>query len=86
MKTYKGRYKVKNPAKYAGDHTQVIYRSYWEKFAFMWCETNTEIKSWSSEETIIPYISAIDNRAHRYFIDLKLNMKDGRTILVEIKP
>ena len=86
MKTYKGRYKVKNPKKYDGDHTQVIYRSYWEKFAFMWCENQANIKSWSSEETVIPYISAVDNKYHRYFVDLKLNMMDGRTILVEIKP
>ncbi|OUV20473.1 MAG: hypothetical protein CBC55_09100 [Gammaproteobacteria bacterium TMED95] len=86
MKTYKGRYKVKNPAKYDGDHTQVIYRSYWEKFAFMWCEKQSNIKSWSSEETVIPYISAVDNKYHRYFVDLKINTTDGRTILIEIKP
>ena len=86
MKTYKGKYKVKNPKKYDGDHTQVIYRSMWERFAFKWCEDNPDIKSWSSEETVIPYISAIDNKYHRYFVDLKLNMKDGRTIIVEIKP
>lgn len=86
MKTYKGRYKVKNPAKYDGDHTQVIYRSYWEKFVFMWCEKQSNIKSWSSEETVIPYISAVDNKYHRYFVDLKINTIDGRTILIEIKP
>jgi hypothetical protein len=86
MKTYKGRYKVKNPAKYDGDHTQVIYRSYWEKFVFMWCEKQSNIKSWSSEETVIPYISAVDNKYHRYFVDLKINTTDGRTILIEIKP
>ena len=86
MKTYKGKYKVKNPKKYDGDHTQVIYRSMWERFAFKWCENNADIKSWCSEETVIPYISAVDNKYHRYFVDLKLNMKDGRVILVEIKP
>ena len=86
MKTYKGKYKVKKPKKYDGDHTKVIYRSMWERFAFKWCENNTDIKSWSSEETVIPYISAVDNKYHRYFVDLKLNMKDGRVILVEIKP
>mgnify|MGYP002793936954 CR=1 FL=1 len=58
----------------ASMRTQVIYRSYWEKFAFMWCEKQDDIKSWSSEETVIPYISAIDNKYHRYFVDLKLNM------------
>ena len=86
MKTYRGKYKVKNPDKYAGDHRLVIYRSMWERFAFKWCENNDRVKSWSSEETIIPYVSAIDNKYHRYFPDLKINMKDGRTILVEIKP
>lgn len=86
MKTYKGKYKLKKPEKYDGDHTQVIYRSGWERFAFKWCENQEDIKSWSSEETIIPYISAVDNKYHRYFIDLKLNMKDGSVVLVEIKP
>ncbi len=86
MKTYKGKYKIKKPKKYDGDHTQVIYRSGWERFAFKWCENQEDIKSWSSEETIIPYISAVDNKYHRYFVDLKLNMKDGSVVLVEIKP
>lgn len=86
MKTYKGKYKIKKPEKYDGDHTQVIYRSGWERFAFKWCENQEDIKSWSSEETIIPYISAVDNKYHRYFVDLKLNMKDGSVVLVEIKP
>jgi len=86
MKTYKGKYKLKKPEKYDGDHTQVIYRSGWERFAFKWCENQEDIKSWSSEETIIPYISAVDNKYHRYFVDLKLNMKDGSVVLVEIKP
>ena len=86
MKTYKGKYKVKNPDKYAGDHKLVIYRSMWERFAFRWCENNKDIKSWVSEETVIPYVSAIDNKWHRYFPDLKINLRDGRTILVELKP
>ena len=86
MKTYKGKYKLKKPEKYDGDHTQVIYRSGWERFAFKWCENQEDIKSWSSEETVIPYISAVDNKYHRYFVDLKLNMKDGSVVLVEIKP
>jgi len=28
--TYKGRYTVKNPKKYDGDPTKVVYRSLWE--------------------------------------------------------
>jgi len=28
----------------------------------------------------------VDKRYHRYFMDLKITFKDGKTILVEIKP
>mgnify|MGYP001053267894 CR=1 FL=1 len=86
MKTYKGKFKPKNTSKYDGDHTNVVYRSLWEKYTFMWCDSNSEIKSWSSEETIVPYISAIDNRAHRYFVDLKITTNEGKVFLIEIKP
>jgi hypothetical protein len=47
---------------------------------------NSQIKSWSSEEVVIPYLWDVDKRYHRYFMDLKIKFKDGRTILVEIKP
>lgn len=83
---YSGRYKVKNPKKYDGDHTDVVYRSLWEKHAFKWCDDNPKVKRWSSEEVIIPYLYEVDKRYHRYFMDLKLIMEDGSTWLVEIKP
>jgi hypothetical protein len=47
---------------------------------------NANVKGWSSEEVVIPYRWDIDKRMHRYFMDLKITYKDGRTILVEIKP
>ena len=84
--TYKGRYRVKNPEKYKGDYSNVVYRSLWEKHAFKWCDQNSEIKYWSSEETVIPYLYEVDKRYHRYFLDLKMVMEDGKTWLVEIKP
>jgi hypothetical protein len=44
---------------------------------------------WSSEETIIPYVSPKDGRVHRYFVDFKTTLKqrDGseKTYLVEVK-
>ena len=76
---YSGRYRVKNPKKYKGDHTNVIYRSLWEKYAFKWCDDNNNVKTWSSEETIIPYLYEVDKRWHRYFVDLKITMRDGKT-------
>ena len=83
---YSGRYRVKNPSKYSGDHTNVVYRSLWEKHCFKWCDNNPEIKSWSSEEVIIPYLYEVDRKIHRYFMDLKIVYKTGKTVLVEIKP
>ena len=82
---YSGRYKVTNPKKYKGDFTKVVYRSLWEKYVFQWCDMNPDVKQWNSEETVIPYYYEVDKRYHRYFVDLKIVMKE-KTILVEIKP
>jgi hypothetical protein len=84
--TYKGRYRVKNPEKYKGDYSNVVYRSLWEKHAFKWCDQNSEIKYWSSEETVIPYLYEVDRKYHRYFMDLKIVYRSGKTVLIEIKP
>ena len=51
---YSGKFKITKPQKYKGDPTNVIYRSMWEHNAFKWCENNAQVKSWSSEEIIIP--------------------------------
>jgi len=83
---YSGKYKVKHRSKYKGDVDNVVYRSMWERNAFKWCDNNSNIKYWSSEEVVIPYLWEIDKKYHRYFMDLKITYKDGRTILVEIKP
>ena len=82
---YSGRYNVLNPKKYKGDHTNVIYRSLWERDVFKWCDMNPKVKGWSSEEIVIPYYYEADKKYHRYFPDLKIIFKE-KTILVEIKP
>ena len=83
---YSGKYRVKNIKKYQGDPDKVTYRSSWEKACFIWCDNNTNIEKWSSEEVVVPYKWDIDKKMHRYFVDLKITFKDGKTILVEIKP
>jgi hypothetical protein len=88
--TYKGRYSVKNPDKYIGNPTNVIYRSSWERKMMKWCDLNPDVLQWGSEEHIIPYKSPIDNRVHRYYVDffVKVKNKTGGvdTYLVEVKP
>ena len=82
---YSGHYKVKNIKKYNGDFSNVVYRSLWEKHVFKWCDENSSIKGWSSEEVIIPYYYEGDKKYHRYFPYIKIVFED-KTLLVEIKP
>ena len=89
-KYYQGKYKPQIPSKYAGDPTDIIYRSSWELRFMRWCDQNSAVVKWSSETTVIPYICPTDNRPHRYFVDFKIQVKDKsgnlKTYLVEIKP
>jgi len=88
--TYKGKYKVKNPAKYRGDMNNVIYRSSWELKLMNWCDTNESVLEWGSEVAVIPYISPVDNKVHRYFVDFYMKIRDKHGVeqkyLVEVKP
>ena len=53
-------------------------------------DSHPGIIQWSSEEVIIPYVSPMDNKIHRYFPDFWVKLKDSNskinTMLVEIKP
>lgn len=86
----KGRYKVKNPSKYKGDPTNVIYRSSLELKLMNYLDMHPDVIEWSSEELIIPYVSPLDNRVHRYFPDFCIKRKDkgGNVdkIVIEVKP
>tara|TARA_R100000234_G_scaffold48613_2_gene29099 strand:+ start:1765 stop:2208 length:444 start_codon:yes stop_codon:yes gene_type:complete len=83
---YRGKYKVKNKSKYDGDFTNVIYRSLWERQFFRWCEDNKDVVKWSSESVVIPYKCKTDGKMHRYFMDVKVRFRNGKTFLIEIKP
>jgi hypothetical protein len=87
---HQGYFKPKNPQKYKGDPTNIIYRSGWELKFMFYVDSHPEIIEWGSEEFSIPYRSPIDGRIHRYFPDfyLKKMTKDGKlqTLIIEIKP
>ena len=85
-KYYSGRFVPINISKYAGDWRSIKYRSLWERQCFRFLDENPSIISWSSETVIVPYICATDNRAHRYFVDLKVKFRNGDIHLIEIKP
>lgn len=87
---YKGRYKVKNPKKYAGDHKNVIYRSLWERRFMRWCDHTSYVMEWNSEEIVIPYTCPVTGKPRRYFPDFLVKIKKPNSAievwLVEVKP
>ena len=89
-KTYKGKFTPKNPIKYNGDPTNIVYRSLWELRFMKWCDLKDAVLEWGSETVIVPYVSPIDKKVHRYFVDfyMKIQDRDGKTqkYLIEIKP
>jgi hypothetical protein len=90
MKTYKGKFSPKNPKKYGGDPTSIIYRSGWELRVMKYLDENINVIEWKSEEIAIPYRSPVDNRIHRYFPDfiVKVRTPNGgtKTLMLEVKP
>jgi hypothetical protein len=90
MKYYKGRFSPKNPSKYVGDPTNIIFRSLWELKVMKYLDENTNVLEWRSEEIAIPYVSPVDNRYHRYFPDFIIKVKvaenKSQTMMIEVKP
>lgn len=82
---YDGRYVPKNPKKYLGDPTRIFYRSLWERRVMLHLDDNPSVLEWSSEEIVIPYLSPVDNKYHRYFPDFFVRTTSGAFIL-EVKP
>ena len=89
-KYYQGRFKPKNPKKYMGDPTNIIYRSGWEFKLMRYLDVHPDVIEWGSEELIVPYRSPIDGRMHRYFPDFLVKQinrgKRKETVLIEVKP
>ena len=87
---YKGKYQPSYPKKYKGDHTNIIYRSLWERKFMVYCDKNENILEWGSEEVVVPYHSPIDNRYHRYFPDFYIKVRESngkiKKMIIEIKP
>ena len=87
---YSGKFTPNNPKKYKGDPHRITYRSLWERKFMVYCDNSDSILEWGSEEIIIPYLSPVDGRIHRYFPDfyIKVQKHDGSTekSIVEIKP
>ena len=64
---------------------RIKYRSSWELKFMRFCDFNDAILKVNSEGIVIPYVSPIDNRVHRYYMDFIVETVKG-VFLVEIKP
>jgi hypothetical protein len=86
---YQGLFHPKHPEKYIGNPTQIVYRSSWERRFFVYCDDTPGVLRWASEEFSIPYLSPLDQRVHRYFPDVWMEVQTAtgrRAYLIEIKP
>jgi len=88
--SYSGKFKPKYYKKYKGDPTKIFYRSLWERRFMVYCDNNDKIIEWGSEEIIIPYISPVDKKVHRYFPDFYIKYVNSKGMVVreviEVKP
>lgn len=89
-KSKKGKFRPRNPEKYRGDVTNIVYRSTWESRMMRYFDQHPAIIEWNSEGLIIPYVSPVDNRIHRYYVDfwIKKRSADGSIscAAIEVKP
>lgn len=87
---YRGKFKPRNPGKYMGDASNIVYRSGWEAKLMGVLDAHPHVTRWGSEEVVIPYRSPIDGKIHRYFPDFYVEMIDNagkkRKRLIEVKP
>lgn len=85
-----GKFKPKNPGKYKGDSSNIVYRSSYELKFMQYCDLRESIDEWMSEEFYIPYVSPVDAKYHKYFPDFFIKYKDksGTSIkaVIEVKP
>jgi hypothetical protein len=90
-KAASGRFIPKNPQKYVGKSANAIFfRSSWELAFMKYLDLNDAFLRWGSEELMIPYLSPLDGRMHRYYPDMIVMYIDNtgqvKKQIIEIKP
>jgi hypothetical protein len=90
---YQGWFVPGNKKKYVGkcdNPNDIAFRSGMELRLYKHLDASPTVVSWSSEETVIRYVSPLDNKVHRYFVDAlaTITQPDGstKTFLIEVKP
>lgn len=88
-KTYKGVIDpktLKNPQKYEGDISNIVYRSMWEKYVIHFFDQDPDVEKYASEELFFYYENPITGKRSRYFPDFYVKLKNGERKVIEVKP
>ena len=89
-KYYQGLFRPRNPEKYMGNPTNIIYRSGWELRFMQWCDRNENVLKYGSEEFCIPYYNPVKQKVCRYFPDFIMEVLEStgkkQKYVIEIKP
>lgn len=68
----------------------IVYRSLLERRVMKFFDNSPQILAWNSETIIIPYISPLDNKVHRYFTDFWIQYTNKnneiKSTIIEVKP
>jgi hypothetical protein len=80
-----GVFQPTNPGKYKGT-IPIIFRSGYEEKFCRFCDINETIISWGSESVVVEYFDPVKQKIRRYYVDFVITLKDGKTILIEVKP
>lgn len=88
-KYHQGKYKVKNPTKYAGAGAPT-FRSSWELTFMQFCDDNPNVLAWASEPVRITYQHPFTGKLTTYVPDFIMTYIDSNSKkhaeLIEIKP
>lgn len=89
-KYHQGSFIPKNPKKYIGDSTNIVFRSSWELKFMKWCDSDDYILEWASEEICIPYYDNTTKAIRKYYPDFymikKNHINEVIKYIIEIKP
>jgi len=93
MAPKKPRKKKKKKGHYhRGTHTSPIagdckYRSGWEQKYMEHLDSDPNVSTWSYEKLVIEYVSnQHTKKIRKYYPDFQIEYKDGKRVVVEIKP
>ena len=82
--SYKGIYKPTNPKKYVGNINHIVYRSLWERKFMVYCDTQENIKHWSSEEFHVVYYNPVTKKLHKYFPDFVIKTNKNENFMIQL--